>query len=707
MSLKLTRREVLQFVGGSALGLLLTPVPWKVLDDTAIWSQNWPWIPKAQGGDISYASTTCTLCQSACGMRARLVGKQPVSLSGTAQHPFNSGALCTMGILAHHLRYHPARIKQPQKIAFGSVNGTPLALDSAMEEIARIVNGTAASGSVVILDNRPGRTASAFFRQLGESGPALRYLPLEAPALDVLHSMSEAPLGALGYDIDAARMILNFGAPLFDSWGTPSRAAKLLDARASRRQTIVHIEGMCSRSAERADQWIPARPGSETLVALSLANVIIEEKLFSQASAKTIADLGEFTGFIRAFTPESVSRMTGVQPDVIRNTARTFASQSPALAVVGNEAQVETRAAVMALNLLVGNIGRTGGIAVRNEIPNAPGFTPTRTRPVSFRDLPDHSIRVLILDESLSGCTLPDALLEKKLSSSGAVILSLAPFVTSRPYCTQYVIPSTVMFETTTDVTGPSDSAASSLAVSRTMLQAPDGAMDAVQFARALAQALGTQIAASGTSEELMKQRCAAIHASKRGTLFAPSGSQMTDVTALASADDLWTALADGGCWIDARSAEARTMGSFTLMNALRGTTTNQFNALDGSSLVVLPFAEMTVYDGKMISPLLCKVSQESGLRLALHQAYINPETAQKFALVSGETMLLNTKHGSMNVQAKIDASVMPDTIFVSTAGTRDGGGSASSAHDVRLLCDVSGSGTVSPTQVTIQKVKA
>ena len=34
-----TRRDVLWGLGGGLAGAALTPVPWKLLDDTAIWTQ--------------------------------------------------------------------------------------------------------------------------------------------------------------------------------------------------------------------------------------------------------------------------------------------------------------------------------------------------------------------------------------------------------------------------------------------------------------------------------------------------------------------------------------------------------------------------------------------------------------------------------------------------------------------------------------------
>ncbi|HWC00887.1 MAG TPA: hypothetical protein VG672_29475, partial [Bryobacteraceae bacterium] len=80
--MKLGRRDLFKFAAGSAAGVVFTPVPWKLLEDSALWSQNWSWIPRPPRGEIRAKFTTCTLCAAACGVRVRTVIDQPVGLAG-------------------------------------------------------------------------------------------------------------------------------------------------------------------------------------------------------------------------------------------------------------------------------------------------------------------------------------------------------------------------------------------------------------------------------------------------------------------------------------------------------------------------------------------------------------------------------------------------------------------------------------------------
>ena len=282
--MNITRREILRFAGGSALGLLLTPIPWKALDDSAVWTQNWPWVPEPLRGPTSYKLTTCSLCPAGCGMRVRCISNQPVQISGLSTHPFNQGALCPVGILAHHLRYHPARVSRPLRITGNneSSRSTGMTLDEELLEIAGVIKEAGASSqTVAVVDGRPGRMASLLFKQFTAAVPRGQYFSIGDASLDSLASMVERPTGQFRYDLDHAQTILSFGVPLLDTWGTPARAARYLQKKSEKTQCIIQVEAFQSRTACMADRWIPIRPGTDAVFAMGMANVILQEKLWN------------------------------------------------------------------------------------------------------------------------------------------------------------------------------------------------------------------------------------------------------------------------------------------------------------------------------------------------------------------------------------------------------------------------------------------
>ena len=78
----LTRRQALQCLGGGALGAMLSPLPWKLLDDLAIWTQNGAHVPRIPAGNPSTRFSHCTLCPAGCGLQVRCVDGRPVAVTG-------------------------------------------------------------------------------------------------------------------------------------------------------------------------------------------------------------------------------------------------------------------------------------------------------------------------------------------------------------------------------------------------------------------------------------------------------------------------------------------------------------------------------------------------------------------------------------------------------------------------------------------------
>src|SRR4051812_30846238 len=149
-----TRRTAVKCIAGAGVGALFTPAPWRLIRDTALWSENWPGIPRPARGPISAKTTFCTLCPAGCAVRARCVGEQPVAIAGV------NGGLCPLGVMAHHLPYYPARVKQ-----------------GPVEEARAAVAKADPSRRVAVLDLRPGRTASKLYRKAMEAEGGLYLAP--------------------------------------------------------------------------------------------------------------------------------------------------------------------------------------------------------------------------------------------------------------------------------------------------------------------------------------------------------------------------------------------------------------------------------------------------------------------------------------------------------------------------------------------------
>ncbi|RPJ87380.1 MAG: hypothetical protein EHM18_01400, partial [Acidobacteria bacterium] len=176
--MKIDRRHLLKFMGGSAVGVVLSPLPWKVVDDVSIWTQNWSWIPVPVRGETIFRHTSCALCPAGCGLKVRCIGAQPIALSGLTGHPTSHGFVCPGGLLGHHLPFSSRRVTQPVRLTKGGREAARL----STEQVASDLGGTLArlkadpaAGRFAIIDALPGRSTSLAYRRLASQFPGGAY----------------------------------------------------------------------------------------------------------------------------------------------------------------------------------------------------------------------------------------------------------------------------------------------------------------------------------------------------------------------------------------------------------------------------------------------------------------------------------------------------------------------------------------------------
>src|SRR2546423_15418126 len=108
-----------------------------------------------------------------------------------------------------------------------------------------------------------------------------------------------------------------------------------------------------------ADEWIAAAPGTEGMLALAMAQVIVARRL-----APLPADVARVRAALDAHAPERVAATIGIEAAVITRLAREFAASRGGLAVAGGIAAqypngAEIVAAVNILNYVAGQVGKT------------------------------------------------------------------------------------------------------------------------------------------------------------------------------------------------------------------------------------------------------------------------------------------------------------------------------------------------------------
>ena len=115
-----------------------------------------------------------------------------------------------------------------------------------------------------------------------------------------------------------------------------------------------------------ASHMLQFRPGTDVALLNAIMNVIVEEKLYDRQYIQGFTEgFFEFREHIRAFTPERMSELCGVTPEMIRDVARTYAGAQKAMIFWGMGVSqhihgTDNARCLIALALLCGQVGRPG-----------------------------------------------------------------------------------------------------------------------------------------------------------------------------------------------------------------------------------------------------------------------------------------------------------------------------------------------------------
>lgn len=349
----------------------------KLTDDSSIWTQMWPWTPVPEDGEVTHVNSVCTLCPGGCGITVRKVGDRAVKIEGQKDHPVSQGGICIKGLSGLQLLYGPTRVQTPMKrtgTKRGQGGWEKISWDQAISEVAASLkdlrdNGRAHALGWIAGDDR-GTTAGLMQRFMSAYGSPnfIRTPSMEDNYELVLQAMHGTP-GYAGFDLENAGFVLSFGSGIVEGWGSPVRMIRAHSGWKDKGAKLVQVEPRLSNTAAKADAWIGIEPGTEGALALGLAHVIVAESLFNASFVN-----GYTAGFdiwrtqvLSKYSPDQTAKITGVEAPTIVSLARAFAGARRPLAICGRgdgrtPGSFGEFAAVHALNALVGNLNRKGGV---------------------------------------------------------------------------------------------------------------------------------------------------------------------------------------------------------------------------------------------------------------------------------------------------------------------------------------------------------
>ncbi len=522
------RRGFLKFAAGGTVGLVASPIIWNTLYDAVYWTQNWGWIPRLKKGENLYSPTVSKLCPSGTGFLVRMVAGTPVRTLGDSTNPISHGSMTALAAAEAELRVSPARLKKPLR---RTADGAYVAI--SWEEAEKLLKEhmQSAGSSVTAFSGDPTTSINEVLSaMLAQRGSTDFYLMPDEEQSAAVAWAAMGGQGRLGYDLEHSDCVLAVGAPILESWGVVAANRNTFDRThpvgGKPSQVFLYASAVQNNTAAGADLWVPIKPGTEMTLLLGIAHLLMKAK-----KAVFAAGLPNFDKFVAAYTQEKVTSITGVPADRLEAVVKALAGAQKPLVIagsaLGNGGAAGPVMAAIAVNMLLGSIGREGGL-VDMPFPSPVLNGATEYRQLLTRSLVDYTQSVatgqsqapkmLIIYAANPVYALPtDAGVAETIKKSGFSV-AVASFMSETCASCDLVLPAALGMEALDDVLTPYGSGQTTYAFARPVAIPFAEARSAGELFIALAQELGLDLGVNDMLQ-LLNKRAYALGAPFRSML--------------------------------------------------------------------------------------------------------------------------------------------------------------------------------------------
>jgi anaerobic selenocysteine-containing dehydrogenase len=306
-----------------------------------------------------------------CGMEADVADGRLVAIRGDKSNPDSRGFLCVRGQATPEIFGNPRRLLTPLRRIGprGSNAWEPISWDDALDQTAAAMR--AAGRERVAVWPGHGANVNTIARTLAQRfanvygcqwwQPSIICWALGAYGLAITGLLEVHTKEDLGAN---SQTVVLWGANVASQPGTSPH----LVAAKRRGATIVAIDCRRTESASLADRFVIVRPGTDAALALAMLHVIFangwQDQSFLDEHAVGGAELAEA---VATATPAWASAITGVPAEEIVELARLYATNRPAMVVLGGSSMFKQRngwqasRAISCLPAVTGQVGIPGG----------------------------------------------------------------------------------------------------------------------------------------------------------------------------------------------------------------------------------------------------------------------------------------------------------------------------------------------------------
>lgn len=623
-----------------------------------------------------WKATACAMCAAGCGIVVRTREHKANKIEGNPLHPINRGALCARGQAGLQLLYNPDRIRGPVKRVGerGAANFEEISWDEAIKTLADRLReikaqphedrdgGQKPADSVVFLSDDQLAiswiAAEHLMSAYGSSSLVYRGRPDEQRATGV--NGNDSPI----FDIANASYLLSFGARFLETWHSPVMYSlaygEFRHSTGRARGRFVQVEPRMSLTGANADEWLPARAGSEYLVALAIAQVMKREGLIKNQTA--IDSTGES---LDSYAPENTAAETDIPAEKIIRIAREFAASARPLAIgdtgFSMKSGVEGMKAINLLNKLVDNSNKPGGV-LQTSASHIDPFKNFRLKslnlwkPMFDNTITGPHINALLIHNANPVYVAPA--LHDKIKEI-PFIASFSPFMDETTRLADLILPDHSYLESWDLRATQAGSETIAFTLTRPVVAPEFNTRQTADVLIALAGKLndqGAQPIPFESSEQAVMKAAAELQ-KMNGSITAET------------AEEFWKIFTERGVWVGKLTEQSKPEPAFTILSSVfaeQSFAEAQNANPEDYDYALIAYEHATLGFGEQANlPWLQELPDPLTSVMWGSWVEINPKTAASLGIKDGDTVEIETAHGSLRAPAIIYPAIRPDTIAI------------------------------------------
>jgi formate dehydrogenase major subunit len=333
----------------------------------------------------SEAESVCPFCGVGCQISVKVKDGKVKYVDGI-NGPANEGRLCVKGRFGFDYTHHPHRLTKPmirrEDAPAKGLNVDPSNLETHFREATwDEALDFAAGGMSKLAQAHGGKAVAGFgsakctneeaylFQKMIRQGfghnnvDHCTRLCHASSVTALIENVGSGAVTATFNEIENADVAIVIGANPVENHPVAATFFKQFTKRGGK-LIVMDPRGVGLRRF--ASHMLQFRPGADVSMLNAIMHVIVEEELYDQQYIEAFTENWEAEKeHLKGFTPEKMSEICGIEPDVLRDVARTFAGAKSAMIFWGMGISqhihgTDNSRCLISLALMTGQIGRPG-----------------------------------------------------------------------------------------------------------------------------------------------------------------------------------------------------------------------------------------------------------------------------------------------------------------------------------------------------------